>query len=212
MKYDAPNLIEEKKLLDQGFRLVAGLDEAGRGAWAGPVYAAAAILPLERGDLLEALQGVTDSKRLSPRRREALLPMIHQVALAVGVGWAGPGEIDQAGIVPAVRLAMGRAIEALSPAPQALLVDYVRLSNVALPQSVLPKADLRCLSVAAASIVAKVSRDRFMCRLDQRHPGYGFAQHKGYGTPAHRQALQRLGPSPVHRMSWAPLQPRLPFS
>jgi ribonuclease HII len=212
MGYGTPSLVEEKKLLDQGYRLVAGLDEAGRGAWAGPVYAAAVILPLEREDLAETLQGVTDSKRLSPRRREALLPVIHKVALTVGVGSATSGEIDQAGIVPAVRLAMKRAIQALSSAPQALLIDYVRLSDDKLPQRVLPKADLRCLSVAAASIVAKVSRDHFMLELDQRHPGYGFARHKGYGTLAHREALQRLGPSSIHRMSWAPLQPNLPFS
>ncbi len=201
-----PNLDEERRLWRQGYRHVAGLDEAGRGAWAGPVYAAAVVLPLERADLSAALAGVTDSKLLSPTRREALLDVVYEVALGVGVGWAAPDEIDALGILPATRLAMRRALEALPFYPDALLLDYVRLPDVPLPQAALPKADGRCLSVAAASIVAKVSRDRQMVALDRRYPGYGFARHKGYGTAAHRAALARLGPSPLHRMSWAPLR------
>lgn len=191
----------------QGYRCVAGLDEAGRGAWAGPVYAAAVVLPPERADLNAALAGVADSKQLSPARREVLLEVVYQVALSVGVGWADPAEIDARGILPATRLAMRRALEVLRPRPDALLLDYIRLPDLSLPQTALPKADQRCLSVAAASIVAKVSRDRLMIELERRYPGYGFARHKGYGTAAHRAALARLGPSPLHRMSWAPLQP-----
>jgi ribonuclease HII len=203
---NGPGLGEEQKLLNQGYRLVAGVDEAGRGAWAGPVYAAAVVLPLERPDLSEALGGVTDSKQLSPGRREALLRVICDVALGVEIGMATAAEIDALGILPATRLAMRRAIDALAPPPDALLLDYITLPKVDLPQSSLPKADRHCLSVAAASIVAKVSRDQWMARLDERCPGYGFARHKGYGTAAHRSALARLGPSPVHRMSWGPLR------
>ena len=201
-----PGLDQERGLRDQGYSLVAGLDEAGRGAWAGPVYAAAVILPLDRPDLSEALNGVADSKRLSPQRRETLLETIHEVALAVGVGSATAGEIDASGIVAATRTAMERATQALALAPDALLLDYIALPDMRLPQRSLPKADQRCLSVAAASIVAKVSRDRWMVELHQQHPGYGFARHKGYGTAAHRAALAELGPSPFHRMSWAPMQ------
>jgi len=202
-----PGLDQERALLEQGYRLIAGIDEAGRGAWAGPVYAAAVILPLDRPDLSQVLRGVADSKQLSPQRREALLQVIYAVALSVGVGTAAAAEIDALGIVPATRLAMKRAIDVLSPAPQALLLDYVQLLEIDLPQRSLPKADQRCLSVAAASIVAKVSRDRWMVELHSQHPGYGFARHKGYGTADHRSALARLGPSPVHRLSWTPLRP-----
>jgi len=199
-------LDEELALVSQGYRLVAGVDEAGRGAWAGPVYAAAVILPLGRRDLSDALKGVADSKQPSPRRRQTLLEVVLDVALSVGVGAASVGEIDERGILPATRLAMGRAIDDLAPAPEILLIDYVQLPEVALPQRSLPKADQLCLSVAAASIVAKVSRDRLMLTLEEEYPGYGFARHKGYGTAAHRSALARLGPSSVHRMSWAPLR------
>ena len=201
-----PDLSEESALRATGYAHVAGLDEAGRGAWAGPVYAAAVVLPLDRPDLLDLLTGVRDSKQLSPARREALLPRILKVAGAVGVGWATPVEVDEAGIVPATRWAMARAVDGLDGQVDALLVDYVRLPDLTLPQRALPKADIHCLSVAAASIVAKVTRDRLMVALDEDFPGYGFARHKGYGTPQHRAALARLGPSPIHRMSWRPVR------
>jgi ribonuclease HII len=201
-----PDLSEEHTLLTAGYSHIAGIDEAGRGAWAGPVYAAAVVLPLARPDLVELLDGVRDSKLLSPARRETLLPVIEEVAVAVGVGWADPAEIDELGIAPATRQAMTRALSGLNGQASALLIDYVRLPEIDLHQRVLPKADARCLSVAAASIVAKVTRDRLMAQLDEKLPGYGFAQHKGYGTRQHRQALARLGPSPIHRMSWRPLQ------
>lgn len=199
-----PNLEQELKLYAVGYRHIAGVDEAGRGAWAGPVCAAAVVLPLVRADLLQVLDGVCDSKQLSPAQRETLLPIIQEVAEAIGVGWAEPAEVDELGIAAATRLAMARAVEGLNGRADALLIDYVRL-QVTLPQRSLPKADVRCLSVAAASIVAKVSRDRVMVALDGDLPGYGFARHKGYGTRAHREALRRLGPSAIHRMSWRPV-------
>jgi ribonuclease HII len=201
-----PDLSEELALARAGHTHVAGVDEAGRGAWAGPVYAAAVVLPLERPNLADLLDGVRDSKQLSPARREALLPVIEDVAVGVGVGWASPAEIDDVGIAAATRQAMGRAIAGLDGHVSVLLIDYVRLPDVKLPQCALPKADARCLSVAAASIVAKVTRDRLMADLDGKHPGYGFARHKGYGTRQHREALARLGPAPIHRKSWRPIK------
>ncbi len=200
----APSLDEELAFCAARCARVAGLDEVGRGAWAGPVCAAAVVLPLHRPGLLDMLAGVRDSKQLTPAQRERLLPRILDVAQAAGVGWATPAEVDELGIVPATRLAMGRAVACLEGRVDALLVDALRLPAIPLPQRALPRADARCLSVAAASIVAKVERDRLMVALEQDFPGYGFARHKGYGTPAHRQALARLGPSPIHRISWRP--------
>ena len=202
---DTPSLTHELELVAAGYARVAGIDEAGRGAWAGPVCAAAVILPLEQPDLLTLLDGVRDSKQLSPRRREALLPLVRRVALSSGVGWASPTEVDAMGIVAATRLAMRRAVSGLEVRPDALLLDYVSLPQLDLPQRSLPKADVHCLSVAAASIIAKVERDRLMIALDEDWPGYGFARHKGYGTRQHRQALARLGATPIHRLSWSPM-------
>ena len=201
-----PDLHEEAALCAAGYTRVAGVDEAGRGAWGGPVCAAAVVLPLDQPDLIDLMKGVRDSKQLSPARREALLPLVLELAEAVGVGWAAPAEVDERGIVIATRLAMARAVFQLDGQVDALLVDYVRLPDLDLPQRALPKADARCLSVAAASIVAKVTRDQRMVALDRDLPGYGFARHKGYGTRQHREALARLGPSPIHRMSWRPLR------
>jgi ribonuclease HII len=124
----------------------------------------------------------------------------------VGVGWASPEEVDKINVVAATRLAMERALQQIDGNADALLLDHLSLPAVELPQRALPKADAHCLSVAAASIAAKVERDRLMVTLDREFPGYGFAQHKGYGTPQHRKALRRLGPSSIHRMSWAPLK------
>jgi ribonuclease HII len=201
-----PDLSEELGLFADGHSHIAGVDEAGRGAWAGPVYAAAVVLPLGLPNLADLLNGVRDSKLLSPARREALLPVIEEVAEAVGVGWAGPAEIDKIGIAPATRRAMARAVAGLNGHVGALLIDHMRLPEVDLPQRAFPKADVRCLSVAAASIVAKVSRDRLMVELDREYPGYGFASHKGYGTRQHRETLASLGPTSIHRMSWQPLR------
>lgn len=200
------DLQHELELYGQGFRFIAGLDEAGRGAWAGPVVAGAVILPLDHADLADALTGVTDSKQLSPRAREALFPVIVDVALATGVGCGTQHEIDTLGIVPATRLAMERALRALSIWPNALLVDALSLPDVRLPCTPLIKGDQRSLSIASASILAKVTRDRYMCDLDAVYPEYRFGQHKGYGTSLHRQNLQRLGPSPVHRRTFAPVR------
>ncbi len=202
----APSLEAERRLWALGYFYVAGLDEAGRGPWAGPVVAAAVVLPSGREDLEEALAGVDDSKRLSASARERLYERIQSIALGVGVGMASHEEIDAMGIVPATRLAMRRALAALPHMPDYLLLDHLRLPEVNIPQESFTRGDSRVLSIAAASIIAKVTRDRIMEELDARYPGYGFAQHKGYGTAAHRQALARLGPSPIHRRTWAPVQ------
>ena len=201
-----PSLAYEKRLWTDGFRYVAGLDEAGRGSWAGPVVAAAVILPPDLPDLAHCLAGVRDSKTLTATRREQLLDLIEAHALAWGVGAVSPAGIDAWGIVPATREAMSLALGALPHPADYLLIDHVSLPDQGLPQVSLPKGDARILSIAAASIVAKVSRDRMMVELDAAYPGYGFAQHKGYGTPQHRDALERLGPSAIHRLSFAPLQ------
>jgi len=203
---DTPTLDLELALLAQGYRFVAGLDEAGRGAWAGPVVAAAVILPLARSDLCHALRGVRDSKQLTAPARETLYDVVRRTALAVGVGISAPLVIDRDGVVPATRRAMMRALEHLAAPPDYLVLDHIRLPLVPLPQCSFPKADAHHLSVAAASIVAKVTRDRLMILLDRCYPGYGFAAHKGYGTAAHRWALTRLGPACIHRHSFALLR------
>jgi ribonuclease HII len=209
-----PDLREEMTLYAEGYRHIAGLDEAGRGAWAGPVVAAAVILPIDHPGLsqepvlsvVEGLEGVRDSKQLTPRQRERLYGVIESAALAVGVGSVPPEKIDELGIVPATRQAMGLAIVQLVPPPGFLLVDYLNLPELSIPQKSVTRGDALCLSIAAASIVAKVTRDRWMVQLDAKYPGYGFARHKGYGTPQHRESLACLGPSPVHRLSYAPMR------
>jgi ribonuclease HII len=203
----APGLRLERGWLRQGYSLVAGIDEAGRGAWAGPVVAAAVILPLSQRHLARALRGVNDSKLLPPAVRAELYDLIRSLAVCVGVGGASAAEVDRAGLVPATRAAMQRAVAMLRPAPEALLIDAVDLTPaVGLPQRWLNFGESHSLSIAAASIVAKVSRDRWMAGLEGHYPGYGFAQHKGYGTPAHWAALERLGPCEVHRRSFAPIR------
>jgi ribonuclease HII len=201
-----PHLDHETALWARGYRYVAGLDEAGRGAWAGPVVAAAVILPAGDAGTLNRLAGVRDSKLLTAKRRESLLESILAHAVSFGVGSVPPAEIDAWGIVPATRQAMSLALQALSPAADCLLIDYLILPDLPLPQVSLPKGDAVVLSIAAASIVAKVSRDRMMKDLDAAYPGYGFARHKGYGTAEHRAALARLGPCAIHRRSFAPLR------
>lgn len=201
-----PSLKLERAFLARGHRFVAGIDEAGRGAWAGPVVAAAVILPLDHPRLSSALKGVNDSKQLTACRRERLYEVICDVAVSVGVGGAGPGEVDRHGIIPATRAAMQRAVAMLDPQPDALLIDAVDLQSLfSIPQRFLNFGDSISLSIAAASIVAKVSRDRAMVALDSRCPGYGFARHKGYGTASHRAALEQLGVSEMHRKSYRPV-------
>jgi ribonuclease HII len=184
---------------------VAGLDEAGRGAWAGPVVAAAVILNLGQGSTLRKA-GVDDSKQLSPRQRDALVPIVQAACLSWGIGLADASEVDTLGIVPATRLAMRRAIDALSLSPDALLIDALRLPEVDLPQRAFPFADSISLSVAAASILAKVARDRLMIEMAAAYPGYGFDRHKGYGTQAHAAALKTLGACPAHRRTFKPIR------
>jgi len=201
-----PTLHLELRLWAQGFHVVAGLDEAGRGPWAGPLVAAAVALPADDPDLLAHLEGVRDSKQLTPPQRERLLPRILGCALASAVGVVEALDIDCLGIVAATRLAMSRALAGLHPPPDALLIDHLRLPDAQLPQESLPHGDALVLSIAAASILAKVHRDRLMEEAGRRFPGYGFARHKGYGTPQHRDALRELGPCSLHRLSFAPLR------
>jgi ribonuclease HII len=170
------------------------------------VAAAAVVLPLHRLHALAALDGVRDSKTLTPRAREKLEPRIIEAASSVGFGLASAAEIDAIGILPATRLAMSRAIGSLSTRADFLLIDAVRLPKLQICQKSIVHGDALCLSVAAASIVAKVRRDRLMAELDGLFPGYGFAQHKGYGTARHWAALHGLGPCPIHRRTFAPVR------
>lgn len=200
-------LDEEMALLFRGYRWIAGLDEVGRGCWAGPVVAAAVVLPLERLRQQPALlDGVDDSKRLSPHRREVLAERIREVAVGLAVGEVSPALVDALGIVRATTLAMRRAVVALPQEPDFLLIDGRLRLDLAIPQRALVRGDSSSLSIAAASIVAKVHRDRLMAAWAGRYPGYGFAEHKGYGTRRHQAALERLGPCPLHRGTFAPLR------
>jgi len=179
--------------------LVAGVDEAGRGCLAGPVYAAAVILPQGHG-----IQGLRDSKRLSAASRERLAPLIQARALAWAVGWASVEEIDRLNILRASGLAMQRAVAGLHPAPTLCLVDGDRAPEFSCAARPIVGGDGTVECIMAASILAKVARDELLRRLEREHPGYGLARHKGYGTPEHLAALQRLGPCAIHRMSFAP--------
>jgi ribonuclease HII len=200
-----PTLAEESALWQAGYARVAGLDEAGRGAWAGPVAAAAVILAPDPA-VAGRLAGVADSKQLSAGQRERLFDLIVQEAAAWAVGMVQAAQIDAEGIAAATRSAMQAALAGLHLSPDFLLIDYVRLDRLATPQRSLPKGDSMVLSIAAASILAKVTRDRLMAELDQRHPGYGFRRHKGYGTAEHQAALRQLGPCAQHRMTFQPVQ------
>ncbi len=204
-RIQAPTVEEEMALLKQGYCFIAGLDEAGRGCLAGPVVAAAVILPLEE-DCLSIFVGVRDSKQLLPHARESLYQVIMQHAVAVAVGFGSVALIDERNILQATKYAMRAAIAELSTAPQALLLDALLLSDISLPQRSIIKGDASCLSIAAASIVAKVTRDRLMLELHELYPAYGFAQHKGYGTEAHLAALHEHGACPIHRRSFAPVR------
>jgi len=199
-----PSFTEEKMLEAQGYQYIAGIDEAGRGSLVGPVVAAAVILPCHVDT--SWLNQVKDSKQLSPAKRELLFHHIHGVAISIGVGVAQHEVIDARGIIKATRLAMKLAIDRLSPSPEFLLIDYMHLPEVPLPQKGITKGDSLCFSIACASIIAKVSRDNMMRELDGTCPGYGLAQHKGYGTKSHLACLRRLGPSPIHRQSFKPVK------
>lgn len=209
--YEAPSDLElarievmlsfERGASALGFRRIAGVDEAGRGPLAGPIVAAAVVLA-------HPVAGLNDSKQLRANQREALFDILQHGEHGIGVAVVSAAEIDQNGIQPANYAAMARAVEALAPAPDHLLIDGFRVPGIATPQQRIVKGDARSLSIAAASIVAKVTRDRLMLQFDTEYPGYGFARHKGYATAEHLAALMRLGPCPIHRLSFAPLATR----
>ncbi len=195
-----PSFAEERSFEAQGYRYIAGIDEVGRGALAGPVVAGAVILPSHIHT--RWLGQVRDSKQLSPAKREFLFHHIHKIAVAIGIGMASHEVIDSQGIVRATELAMKQAVDQLSPPPEALLIDYMSLSEVKLPQKGVTDGDSLCFSIACASIIAKVARDRLMVELDRDYPGYGLAQHKGYGTREHLACQSKWGPSPIQRQSF----------
>jgi ribonuclease HII len=198
-----PDTFFESQFWESGLLHVAGLDEAGRGALAGPVAVGAVILPHDRALLSSALAGVRDSKQMTPLERETLAPRIKQVARTWSVAFASAEEIDSQGIVHATRLAALRALTGLALAPQYLLTDFrLELPQLDISQTALVKGDARCLSIAAASVLAKTARDQRMCELDLCYRGYELRKHKGYGTLAHRSAMERLGVSPIHRRSF----------
>jgi len=199
-----PSLDEENKLKSQGYELIAGIDEAGRGALAGPVVASAVILPGSTN--LPWFKLVRDSKELSPRKREFLCDLIQKEALAVGTGVIAPQVIDSLNILKATKLAMMQAVEKLPKQPHFLLIDRLTLPGLSIPQTGITRGDKLCLSIACASIIAKVTRDHIMQELDRIYPGYGLARNKGYGTREHISRLRQLVPSPIHRLSFAPIK------
>jgi len=199
--------LENKIIAETNLCLIAGLDEAGRGALAGPVAAAAVILPLDRSQALAALGEVNDSKQLSAKTRERLYALIIEQALAYGIGAVSASVVDEIGIIPATKQAMRTAVSRLNPAPQFLLIDgRIRLQTLPTPQQSVIRGDAKSLSIAAASILAKVTRDRQMIELDSSYPQYGFARHKGYGTAQHMAAIEEHGPCPIHRFTFAPIR------
>jgi ribonuclease HII len=200
------SLMYEHQYQQSGCNKIMGFDEAGRGTWAGPVVAGAVSLPIERKDLLKVLAGVRDSKQMTPRQRTGLVERIKEVALAWGVGSASSNEIDDLGIVPATKLAMRRALEMTNFQPDCLILDSLAWPEVSIPQISLIKGDTLSLSIAAASILAKVWRDEYMRTLDDQYPQYAFGVHKGYGTAKHQTALQLYGPCSLHRKTFAPIR------
>ena len=177
-----------------GYKQIAGIDEAGRGALAGPVIAVAVILPIDC-----SFDGLNDSKQLTPKQRDRFFDEIHRVAVAVGVSAIDNQVIDRLNILNATLLAMQKAVEELTPRPDYLLVDGLQLPQIDIPGKAIPKGDSRSYSIAAASIIAKTTRDRLMLALDRTYPNYGFFKHKGYPTPQHRQAIAQFGASDIHR-------------
>ena len=201
-----PDLLSfERQACSNGFQLVAGIDEAGRGPLAGPVVAAAVILP---ADLF--IKGVNDSKKLSPDTRERLFDTIMSQAISVGIGMGSPELIDRINILQATRHAMLTAVTQLDPQPDYLLIDGISTISSPISQRTIKKGDSLSLSIAAASIIAKVTRDRLMRELDGIYPGYGFSGHKGYGSALHMEAIRRLGPCPIHRLTFGGVKEHLP--
>lgn len=190
-------LAYEKNAYKNGYSYVAGIDEAGRGPLAGSVTAAAVILPVGL-----TIAGVDDSKKLTASKREQLFDIIMKQAFSVGIGIVSPEDIDRINILQATRRAMLAAVQNLSPSADYLLIDGISTINSSIPQKTIKKGDSLSLSIAAASIIAKVTRDREMIEMDKIYPGYGFAGHKGYGSLTHMEAIKRLGPSPIHRLTF----------
>jgi ribonuclease HII len=198
----SPDLSHEKKLW-LAYKYVAGMDEAGRGALAGPVCVGVVILPDDDPHLMRTLSGVRDSKQLTPRKRDQFVPRIKEIARAWGIGFASADEIDSLGIVASTRLAANRALEAMSFLPDFLLTDFrLELPELDVSQTALVRGDQRSLSIASASILAKTARDTLIVELDPQYPQYGFLRHKGYGTLAHRRMIAKLGFSPIHRKTF----------
>jgi len=187
----------EKKAFHKGFSRIAGIDEAGRGPLAGPVVSAAVIIPISL-----QIPGVSDSKKLTPKKRHYLYEKIYDLAVSVGIGIVDPLEIDRINILQAALLSMAMAVENLAPQPDCLLIDGTFLISSALPQEAIPKGDARSISIAAASIIAKVTRDRLMERYHQDYPQFGFSKHKGYPTKAHKEAIRKFGCCLIHRKSF----------
>jgi len=203
VKLKKPTFNEEKALREQGYTLIAGIDEVGRGSLMGPVMAAAVILP-------EKIKGrwkarVRDSKQLTADVREYLYDFICETALTWSVGSRSNLEIDSIGIAKATRLAMVQAVKELKPQPQFLLIDWVKLKESYYPQKGIVDGDSLCFSIACASIIAKVTRDRLIVDMDKEYPGYNFASNKGYGTEEHLACLHKKGPCPLHRRSFSPV-------
>ncbi|MCL4552607.1 MAG: ribonuclease HII [Candidatus Marsarchaeota archaeon] len=208
-----PSCEEEQQIIRSGYRRIAGLDEVGRGAWAGPVAAAAVVLPpellLSSSGESSMLSGVRDSKQLTFHQREELWPIIKQAALSFGVGFVPVPVIDSIGIAAAGRLAMRRAIRSLSLQPDFLLIDAFQLPTIDVPQKGIIDGDCLCLSIAAASVVAKVARDHLMAGLHGDYPYYGFAHNKGYGTSEHYRSIVEYGACCHHRRSFSPVKDML---
>jgi ribonuclease HII len=200
-----PTVDEERKLTERGYQRIAGLDEAGRGCWAGPVVAAAVILDSNILSNPALLTGVNDSKQLTAIQRVKYEQQIREHANGIGVGVVPAYLIDSFGIVGATRLAMELAVLHLPQLPDVLLIDALRLPSCPLPQHDLIRGDSLSLSIAAASVIAKTTRDRIMQQFDRRYPLFGFGRHKGYGTAAHAQAIENYGITPLHRCSFRPL-------
>lgn len=204
IKRTYPTLDEENRLVAQGYRSIVGVDEVGRGALAGPVVAAAVVLPA--ADAFPRLNKVRDSKLLSPDMREKMYSLIIEEAISIGVGIIPSEIIDSVNIFNATKMAMGEAINRLSCVPDYVLIDGSAITRVSVLQKCIVGGDRHCLSIACASIIAKVTRDRIMNEYDGSYPLYGFARHKGYGTAYHLICLQKHGPSEIHRYSFAPIR------
>jgi ribonuclease HII len=187
----------EKKAFEKGYKAIAGIDEAGRGPLAGPVVSAAVVLPF-----VFPVSGVTDSKKLTPKKREKLYDKIYEHAVSIGIGIVDPVEIDRINILKASLLSMSISVKNLSPQPDCLLIDGTFHISSDMPQEAIPKGDTLSISIAAASIVAKVTRDRLMVRYHEDYPQFGFSKHKGYPTRAHKEAIRKYGLCPIHRQTF----------